>query len=108
MPRLDFYVNYELQATVKLAEPEIVIGRDPDCAIAMPDPKVSRIHAVLRASDGGHEIENRGVNGTKVNGRPVGEPQLLEPGDAIFISHFVLIYQSDDAPAAEDVQTVLI
>lgn len=107
MPRLDLYVNYQLQATVSLDDPEVMIGRDPSCAICMPHPKVSRRHAVLRQVAGGHEIENRGVNGTKVNGRRIDAPQLLEPGDAIFVSHFILIYQSDEVPPAENSQTVL-
>jgi pSer/pThr/pTyr-binding forkhead associated (FHA) protein len=86
VPRLDFYVNYELQATVQLAAPEVQIGRDPSCAICMPDPRVSRVHAVITARGEGHEIENRGLNGTKVNGRKIEAPQILQPGDAVFIS----------------------
>ena len=107
MPRLDFYLNYELQATFKLDAPEIVIGRDQSCAICMPDKTVSRVHAVINAHAGAHEIENRGANGTKVNGRKIEAPQELVPGDAIFISHFIFIYQPDDVPAAKNATTVL-
>ena len=107
MPRLDFYVNYELQATVRLDEGSVQIGRDPNCAICMPDPRVSRVHAVIEAGDGGHEIENRGTNGTKVNGRVIEKPHLLKAGDAVFISRYILIYQPDDAPVAENASTVL-
>ncbi len=108
MPRLDFYLNYELQATIKLEVPEVVIGRDPSCAICMPEEKVSRVHAVIRSGDEGHEIENRGANGTKVNGRWLESPHNLQPGDAVFISRYILIYQSDDVPPAEDAKTVLV
>lgn len=106
MPRLDLYVNYELQATVKLGGAEVILGRDPACEVCMPDEQVSRRHAVIRAQGEAHEIENRGRNGTKVNGRPVESPQALVPGDVIFIAHYVLIYQSDDVPPAELDQTI--
>jgi len=108
VPRLDFYLNYELQATIKLEAPQVVIGRDPSGAICLPDEKVSRVHALIQSRDEGHEIENRGANGTKVNGRWLDSAQGLQPGDAIFISRYILIYQSDDVPPAEDAKTVLV
>jgi pSer/pThr/pTyr-binding forkhead associated (FHA) protein len=108
VPRLDFYLNYELQATIKLEARKVVIGRDPSCEICMPDEKVSRVHALIHSRDGGHEIENRGANGTKVNGHWLESVQSLAPGDAIFISRYILIYQSDDVPPAEDAKTVLV
>ncbi len=107
MPRLDFYVNYELQATVKLKEDEVLIGRDTKCAVTVPNEKVSRVHAIIRTRGEGHEIENRGTNGTKVNGRRIEAPQLLQAGDTIFIARYILIYQSDDAPVVENASTVL-
>ena len=107
MPRLDFYLNYELQATIKLEAAEVTIGRDPSCALCMPDERVSRRHAVIRASGDGHEIENHGANGTKVNGRKIDEPRALNPGDAVFISRYILIYQADGVPPAENASTVL-
>ncbi len=107
MPRLDFYVNYIHQATIRLEDSEVLIGRDSQCAVEIPDDRVSRVHAVIRASGDGHEIENRGTNGTKINGRRINEPLTLQPGDAIFIGRYVMVYQPDDAPVAEHVSTVL-
>ena len=107
MPRIDFYYNYELQATIKLSAPELLIGRSPSCAICIPDDRVSRTHAVITAQEGGHQIENRGANGTKLNGAPLEEPQLLRPGDTIFISRYILIYQPDEAPPVDSPSTVL-
>lgn len=108
MPRLDFYLNYELQATINLEAPELKIGRDPSSAICLPDKRISRVHAVIRSRDEVHEIENRGASGTKINGVLIEEPGQLRPGDAIFIAHYILIYQSDDVPAADHASTVLI
>ena len=107
MPRLDFYINYIHQATIRLEESEVLIGRDSKCALEIPDERVSRVHAVIRASGEGHEVENRGTNGTKINGRKIEQPHNLQPGDAIFIGRYVMIYQPDDAPVATHASTVL-
>ena len=107
MPRLDFYVNYELQASIKLDDAEVMVGRDPKCTVQIPDAKVSRKHAVITVDGDGHTIENFGANGTKINGKAIDAPCPLQPGDAIFISSYILVYQSDDAPAEELASTVL-
>ena len=107
MPRLDFYVNYELQATVTLEEPELLIGRSPGCALRIPDETVSRVHAVISSSDDGHQIANRSANGTKVNGVRIETVTPLRPGDIIWISQNVLIYQADDVPPADNATTIL-
>ena len=101
MPRLDFYVNYELQASIKLEGTDVVLGRAPGCAVQIPDPKVSRRHAVIYTDQHSHAIENFGANGTRVNGRTIDARQPLQPGDAIFISSYILVYQPDDAPAEQ-------
>ena len=108
MPRLDFYVNYELQATINLEDDEITIGRDPQCAVTLPDEKVSRTHASIRRCGEWHEIENHGANGTKVNGRKIDAPVALTPGDTFFIARYILIYQPDDAPILDHPSTVLV
>ena len=107
MPRLDFYVNYELQATIKLTGDEVLIGRDAKCTITIPNEKVSRVHAIIRTHKKGHAIANRGTNGTKVNGRRITVPQALQASDTIFIGRYILIYQPDDAPIVEHASTVM-
>ena len=107
MPRLDLYINYELQATDKLDRPEIRIGRDPECEVQLPDERVSRLHAIIRPTPVGHEIEDHSTNGIRLNGSKVIKSQTLNPGDAIFIQAHVLMYQSDDAPPENLAATVL-
>lgn len=107
MARLDLYVNYKLQASMKLAEGETKIGRDPGCKVQIPDAKVSRLHAVIQQDGNHHEIENFGTNGTKVNGHEINGPKLLRPGDVIFVSSYILAYQSDDTPAENQAETIL-
>jgi pSer/pThr/pTyr-binding forkhead associated (FHA) protein len=105
--RLDLYVNYKLQASMKLAEGETTIGRDPSCKVQIPDAKVSRMHAIIQPEGVGHEIKNLGANGTKVNGLRIENPKLLRPGDVIFISDYILAYQSDETPPESIAETLL-
>ena len=47
-----------------------VIGRRPDCAVAIDDPSVSRVHARLEITRDVMRIEDlRSKNGTFVDGR---------------------------------------
>jgi pSer/pThr/pTyr-binding forkhead associated (FHA) protein len=106
MPRLDFYLNYELQASIKLEGIDVILGRDPSCAVQIPDPKVSRRHAVIRTDNNVHTIENFSANGTKVNGHPITTVHPLQAGDAIFISSYILVYQPEEAPVEDMAVTV--
>ena len=108
MPRLDLYVNYELQASIKLEEKDVVLGRAPGCAVQIPDPKVSRRHAVIYTDQENHAIENFGANGTRVNGNAIDARHPLQPGDAIFISSYILVYQPDDMPVEQLDATLII
>ena len=48
------------------------IGRNPECDICYDDPRVSRLHAMLRVHPTGKMvIISSGQNGTKVNGLPI-------------------------------------
>ena len=108
MARLDLYVNYEMQASVQLTDAELLLGRDPTCAVQIPEPDVSRRHAVINFENGIHFIENFGANGTRLNGKPLSERQPLQAGDTIFISRYILVYERDDSPSERHAQTVLL
>ena len=101
MPRLDFYFDYKLFVKFKLGTEEITIGRAGNCTIQLPDDRVSRVHAVIRPSGGGYELEDRSLNGTRVNDRMVNESEPIEPGDRIYIQKFVIIYQPDDVASID-------
>jgi len=61
----------------------LVIGRGPDCDVALRDDTVSRRHAQLVFRDGIWVVQDLGSrNGTTVNGRKVGRSQL-RPGDRL-------------------------
>ncbi len=71
------------------ASGEVVIGRDPECAVHLADRQVSRRHATIRRAGDGWVLEDHGSkNGTWMNGAPVtaNEPAGLGDGDEVSIA----------------------
>lgn len=63
------------------------IGRDEGCDITLPDPRVSRRHAMLyRTQDGSYYLADEGSsNGSFVNAARISLPTRLNDGDQISI-----------------------
>jgi len=81
---------------VEVGEEPIVVGRLPECAIAVGDPNVSRRHAEIRRVEGGPDVVVRDLqstNGTRVNGVPVHE-QVLADGDEVTVGTTVLRFEA--------------
>ncbi len=71
---------------------EVALGRDERNDIVLPDPRVSRFHAVVRPVDGGYQIVDlNSSNGTFVNRERVGARPLQE-GDEILIGSTSLYF----------------
>jgi DNA-binding winged helix-turn-helix (wHTH) protein len=67
-----------------LSEGEHIIGRDPDVAILLDSPSVSRRHALICVAEGQATIEDLGSkNGLFVGGRPAQGRVSLADGDVI-------------------------
>jgi pSer/pThr/pTyr-binding forkhead associated (FHA) protein len=63
---------------------ELVLGRRENSDLLLPDPHVSRAHAVIRKSAGAVWLEDLGsTGGTVVNGEPVTGSQALKHGDIV-------------------------
>ena len=80
---------------------ELVLGRG-EVDVSIPDEEASRRHAVVRPAGDAVEIEDlRSLNGTRVNGRPIGEPTRLSPGDVVELgdSSFVVEHVRTQRPA---------
>lgn len=78
-----------------------VIGRDPECAVCLPDRQVSRRHATIRRTAEGYEVADDGSkNGTWLNGRRLTAPARLADGDEVSIAaRYKLFFVDAEATA---------
>lgn len=84
--------------TISLERTVINIGRRPDNQIVIPDQRVSRQHAQMRAIHGRFVIfDLNSTGGTFVNDRRI-QQHPLSPGDVISLAGVPLVYSQDNAP----------
>ena len=81
--------------TIQLEAAEAVLGRNPDCAVVLESPAVSRQHARIVRRNNQFLVEDLGSrNGTYVNGEPVVQPRLLREGDQVVICDNVFLFHA--------------
>ena len=74
--------------------PGLTIGRE-GCEIILPDPEVSRRHAIVRRLDSGLALEDLGsLNGTWINDRRIDAVTELRPGDVVRFGNTVCSVQA--------------
>jgi len=61
----------------------VLVGRNPDCDIMLPDARVSRHHALFRLTDDGVEVLPLGRQPVTVNGEERAAPTALRAGDRV-------------------------
>ncbi len=78
---------------------EIIIGRDPECGLVIPDRQVSRFHARLTQTEEGVLLEDLGSkNGTFYEGKRIEEPVFLQDGSLLQIALVQnIVFLSSDA-----------
>jgi pSer/pThr/pTyr-binding forkhead associated (FHA) protein len=70
--------------SIELPVGEMLIGRAPECGIALDDDRLSRLHAKIEVTPTGARLLDLGSrNGTFLNDQPVSEPLPLADGDVI-------------------------
>jgi DNA-binding winged helix-turn-helix (wHTH) protein len=81
-----------------------LIGRRPDCAVAIEDPSVSRVHARLEIARDKLRIEDlHSKNGTFINGRRITEPiELLKRCEILIGEVPVKIARLDSGDASTE------
>jgi len=68
----------------RLTRRRITVGSAPDNALVIDGPSVSRHHAVLKRRFGRwRAIDLESTNGTFVNGKRIGGPTMIGPGDEL-------------------------
>jgi len=76
-----------------LGEGPVTLGRLPECDVVLNDPNVSRRHAEFRRTADGVVVTDLGsTNGTRVNGVPVREQQLVS-GDEVTVGSTTLVFE---------------
>lgn len=95
---MPFRIRY-LAHDLELPIGDFVIGRGPECQLAVDDPLVSRKHAVLRVSAAGVLAQDLGSrNGVLINGVKLEGSRDIVPGDKIRIGNQeIVVYKTDDA-----------
>ena len=75
-----------------LANDVVRVGRSPANDIVLDDASVSRRHALLAVrGDATFVLDDRSLNGVRVNGERVSEAPLKD-GDALLLGHVALRY----------------
>ena len=87
----------------------MVIGREPDCQVNIPDRQVSRYHARLLPVTTGVTLEDLGSkNGTHCNGEIVKSPVILRDGDLVqiaLVQQFIFLTSDSTLPLASSATT---
>jgi sigma-B regulation protein RsbU (phosphoserine phosphatase) len=103
MPQITFQASDGTKKRLAIAKERLSIGRSRESDVFLPDQFLSRHHAEIRASSGGHYIVDLGSkNGTLLNGAKIDAEMLLREGDVITIGDHALIFSAADADGAED------
>ena len=74
----------------------MTFGRAPECHQVLDFPMISWEHARMTRTGSSITVEDLdSTNGTFVNGRPIQQPTLVNPGDAISLGSFNFILTAD-------------
>lgn len=102
-PAASFLV-FQNNQTFPLRLAVVNIGRRADNHLVLEDPRVSRLHAQLRAVNGKYILfDLNSTGGTFVNNLRISQ-QVLKAGDVISLAGYPLIYGEDTAPSGHSVE----
>ena len=100
-PRLVGTLTAPTGSMFPLSEAEMIIGRDPSCAIALNDNSISPTHAKITRGDQGFTLEDLGSkNGTFLNDHRVTQKRSLSNQDVVRVGKVVLTFNLSNPAAA--------
>jgi two-component system cell cycle response regulator len=87
----------DLGRRLLLNDRQVTIGRDPDNTIVLKSDSVSRVHARIEPSEGGHRVvDNQSTNGTYRNNVLIKGQEMLVTGDYIQAGDAIFKYLAGD------------
>ena len=100
----DAFVIVDSYKVIPLTRAVVNIGRRVDNDLVLDDPRVSRKHVQLRATNGRYVIfDLDSTGGVYVNGQRV-EQGVLYPGDTISLGGVSLVYGQKNPPPRPDLK----
>jgi pSer/pThr/pTyr-binding forkhead associated (FHA) protein len=100
----DAFVIVDGVKVIPLTQPLIRIGRRLENNLVLDDPRVSRIHAELRAINGRYVLfDLNSTGGTFVNGLRITQ-SVVYPGDVISLAGVNLVYGQKNPPPRPDLK----
>jgi pSer/pThr/pTyr-binding forkhead associated (FHA) protein/tetratricopeptide (TPR) repeat protein len=100
--------------SVPLLRDEVTIGRKEGNTIRLTERNVSRRHARLIKKNGQIVVDDLSRYGTRINGRRITEPTVLEAGDSVVIGDYSIsldvegVAEGGDSGAARGDSTSLV
>lgn len=95
MLRIVVSIGHTFDRLIDVSAAKATIGRSKECGIWLPDPLVSREHALLTKSCNGYCVRDlKSRNGTLLNGRRVGqaEEELRDGSDVVVGKYHLKIW----------------
>ncbi|MCJ8328410.1 MAG: AAA family ATPase [Lentisphaeria bacterium] len=97
MPKLIVQQGHFERGEIEITKGELLIGRDDDCDIKIPDGQVSRHHAKLIFDGKKTTLVDLGsYNGSYLNWNPIDEKSDVKHLDVIQIGKNVFVYNEDE------------
>jgi DNA-binding NtrC family response regulator len=100
MPELAFFRHGEELLRVALGD-RTDIGRAPECDVSLPDPALSRLHAVVERRGDAYHLVDRSGRGTSVGGAEVAEARL-EDGAEIALGTWRALFRAAVLAGADE------
>ena len=103
---LSIFVEHGKESLRRFSQPQVMIGRDPNCDLAMMDEALSAHHARLTYHHGQWWLEDFGsTNGTFLNHERLTVPAVVIPGDIFKCGNtfFGIQPHEEDQPAPTQV-----
>src|SRR6266568_3584074 len=99
MAELAFFRHGEELLRVSLGE-RVAIGRASECDVALPDPALSRVHAIVERRGERYHLVDRSGRGTRVGGAAVFEAPL-DDGAELSLGGWRALFRESEPESAE-------